>query len=81
MNGFIVQWYEKPDISSEFSSNSSSSNLAVVVRIGASCDTQSIHTPQLIPTGVDKGGAQGAQAPPNGRAKKNFFVKIEGLSS
>ena len=30
-------------------------------------------------TGVDK-GAQGAQAP-NGRAKKNFFVKIEGLSS
>jgi len=30
-------------------------------------------------TGVDK-GAQGAK-PPNGRAKKNFFVKIEGLSS
>ena len=30
-------------------------------------------------TGVDRGGS-GAQ-PPNGRAKKNCFVKIEGLSS
>jgi len=32
----------------------------------------------FMPTGVDK-GAQGAQ-PPNRRAKKNFLVKIEGLS-
>ena len=29
-------------------------------------------------TGVDKGDP-GGPAPPNGRAKKNFFVKIEGL--
>ena len=30
------------------------------------------------PTGVDKGGARGPR-PPNCRAEKNFFVKIEGL--
>ena len=33
--------------------------------------------PKRGPTGVDKGGLA---PPPNGRAKKNFFVKIEGLS-
>jgi len=32
-------------------------------------------------TGVDKGVPRGSAPPPNGRAKKNFFVKIEGLSS
>ena len=33
-----------------------------------------------IGTGVDKGGGRGPRPPPpNGRAKKIFFVKIEGL--
>jgi len=34
-------------------------------------------------TGVEKGGPRGPAPPPppNGRAKKNFFVKIEGLLS
>jgi len=35
---------------------------------------------QLPTTGVDKGGPGGPSSP-NGTAKKNFFLKIEGISS